>query len=250
MQQNTSFSPMMALVLYIALYAIVVAVIAPLLRAWAAPHFDLADVRGMTAFRGVFAIVFGWINLALAILVLRLRGQTLADIGWGRPAALWGWIAAIAIVGLILWSSFSAFDPGRSKVYALDPRAWLSDWSLLRIGLMIGIGLTAGICEETVFRGFVMTQARDAGAPLIAQIALSALLFGLAHFSLGGMSGKFDAAATLSVIASTAIFGTLFALIYLLAGRSLTPGIVGHGIFAAVTEPWMIMAVIAMGTRQ
>jgi membrane protease YdiL (CAAX protease family) len=240
---------MMVLVFYGALYAAVFVVVAPMVRAWAAPHFNRADARSMTAFRGAFAILFGRSNLALAILVLRLRGQTLADIGWGSPAALWGWVAAIAIVGLIFWNSFSSFYSGRTRVYALDPRAWLSDWSFFRISLAIGIGLTAGICEETVFRGFVMTEVHDAGAPLILHIVLSGLLFGLAHFSLGGMSGKFEIAATLGVVASTAVFGMLFAVVYSLARRSLTPGIVGHGIFAAVTEPWMIMAVIAMSLR-
>jgi membrane protease YdiL (CAAX protease family) len=250
MQQNTSFSPIMALVLYFALYAVVLVVAAPMVRAWAAPHFDLGSVRGMTAFRGVSSIVFGWLNLAFAILILRLRGQTLADIGWGQPGAIWGWIAAIAIVGLMLWFSFSSFDPARPRVGPLDARTWLSDWSFFRISLMIGIGLTAGICEETIFRGFVMTQARDAGAPVLLQIVLSGLLFGLAHLGIAMMSGQFNMAAAVGVVTSTTVFGMLFAIVYLLAGRVLTPGIVGHGIFAAVTEPWMIMAVIGMGMRQ
>lgn len=245
MERKTMLSPLAALLLYIAIYAAVVIVVAPLARVLAAPFFDQSTVHGIMIFRGVSAIFFGWLNLAFAVLVLRLRGQTLSEIGWGRRGAIWGWLLALAIVGLYIGTSFHAFDPKHAKAYALDPGLWLSDWSLFRIGLALGLGLTAGICEETIFRGFVMSQARDAGAPVAVQIALSGLLFGLAHFSLGEMNGHIDIATTLGVVASTAVFGIAFAIVYVLAKRSLLPGIVGHTIFAATFEPFMVMAVIA-----
>jgi membrane protease YdiL (CAAX protease family) len=51
-----------------------------------------------------------------------------------------------------------------------------------------------------MFRGFAMTQARDAGAPLALQIVLSAIPFGLAHLSTATIGGKFDLIGGISAV--------------------------------------------------
>jgi membrane protease YdiL (CAAX protease family) len=120
---------------------------------------------------------------------------------------------------------------------------------MFRVVTVVVIGFTAGICEETMFRGFVMSQARDGGAPAWVQVILSGVLFGAAHFGIGGISGHFDLAGALGASASTTVFGCAFALVYLAARRSLTPGIVGHGLFAFITEPWTLLYVVSAVTR-
>jgi membrane protease YdiL (CAAX protease family) len=176
------------------------------------------------------------------VLILRFRGQTLADIGWGKPSLIWGWMLALALVVFFAWSAFQS-GANRPAVTSLDAHAWLTDWSFYRIGLALSVAITVGICEETIFRGFVMTQARDAGVPLVLQIVLSGVLFGLAHLSIASVGGKFDMIGAVSAVASTTVFGILFAIAYLLGGRSLTPVIVAHGIFGFIFEPWMILAI-------
>ncbi len=104
-----------------------------------------------------------------------------------------------------------------------------TDWSFFRIAIALGIGISAGICEETVFRGFVMGQARDGGAHWIIQIILSAVLFGAAHVGWGGMSGHVQMQQAIGAMSATAILGLMMAISYVAGGRSLTPVIIAHG---------------------
>jgi membrane protease YdiL (CAAX protease family) len=243
-----AFTPAMALVAFFAFFLVLLAVIGPLVRAWAAPHFDLSTTRAQAAFRIAFGLLAQWFAFAVLLLVLKFRGQSPADIGWGAPSALWGWLVALGFVGFFAWSSFRA-NPDSQGVYALDAHAWLTDWSFFRLSLALGVAMTVGICEETIFRGFVMNQARDAGAPLVFQIALSGVLFGLAHIGTAGIGGRFDFAGTFAAVISTTVFGILFAIAFVLAGRSLTPVIVGHGIFGFIFEPWMVLAIADRAAR-
>jgi membrane protease YdiL (CAAX protease family) len=227
------------------LVCICIAVGGPIVRGWFAPHFALKGPRDIAAFRAVFSVVFDWLALVATLVILRLRGQRLCDIGWRKPAALWGWIAAFAVVVLYAWGSFK--NPIRPGVYLIDSSAWLSDWSLFRIATALAIGITSGICEETMFRGFVMTQARDGGMPVITQILISAALFGTAHFGWGGLSGHFSAPAAIGAMVGSTMFGLFFAIIYVLGRRSLSPAITGHALFNFIMEPWMILFAIGGG---
>jgi membrane protease YdiL (CAAX protease family) len=243
-----SFTPTMALVVFFAFLLVMTAVAGPVFRAWAAPHFDLTATRALVAFRITVGLFAQWIMFAVLVLVLKLRGQTLADIGWGTPSAIWGWLLALGLVGFFAWSAFRA-NPNGPGVYALDPHTWLTDWSFFRISLALGVAITVGVCEEVIFRGFVMNQARDAGAPLVLQIALSGILFGLAHISTAGVGGKFDFVGAFSAVLSTTVFGVLFGIAFVLGGRSLTPVIVAHGIFGLIFEPWMVLAIAERAAR-
>lgn len=245
---GTTFTPFMALVLFFAFFIVVMIVLGPMLRAWLAPHFDLESPRAQAAFRIGVSLLLEWIEFGALVAVLAVGSKTLADVGWGQPSAIWGWLLALGLVAFLAWSAFAG-GPNRKTIYAIDARTWLTDWSFYRISLALGVAITAGICEETIFRGFVMNALRDAGAPLIAQIALSGLLFGLAHLSTATVGGKFDLVGGFSAVASTTVFGILFAIAFVLGGRSLTPVIVAHGIFGFIFEPWMIIAIANRATQ-
>src|SRR6185312_3167554 len=137
--------------------------------------------RDIVAWRAAGSIVLVWSLFGATWLILRVRGQTLCDIGWMRPARVWGWL--LALVSAALYGGATALNMAKAGAPVL------SDWSLWRIAIALGIGVSAGICEETVFRGFVMGQAKDAGVHWSIQILLSALLFGFAHVGWGAMSG-------------------------------------------------------------
>jgi membrane protease YdiL (CAAX protease family) len=61
------------------------------------------------------------------------------------------------------------------------------------------LGVTAGVCEEFLYRGFAMTAFLRWGLPLWIAVVASSLLFGLAHLYQG--RGGF---------VSTTILGLLF----------------------------------------
>src|SRR5688500_9185748 len=79
-----------------------------------------------------------WVMFAGSVFLLRLRGQTLADIGWRRPASRRGWVSAAAFA--ILYSGIVLGTLG-------DSAQLLSDWSFYRISLALLIGISAGVCQ-------------------------------------------------------------------------------------------------------
>jgi membrane protease YdiL (CAAX protease family) len=177
--------------------------------------------------------VFLWVMFAAVTLTLRAQGRRLSDIGWGAKAAWPGWLMALLVV---------AFYAGMLAVGPMRSAPLFSDWSLFRIGSALTVAVTAGICEETLFRGFVMTEARSAGLNVFGQILLSAALFGLAHFGWGGLGGGgFNLATAIGAAVSTAILGALLAATYALGGRSLTPVILAHGLIDLIIEPWLML---------
>jgi hypothetical protein len=242
MKENTAgkpgIGPWQAMGLFILWLALVLAG-GPLLRGALMPHMAPGTPRDIVGLRVLTGLPFTWAMLAGTVFILRLRGQRLADIGWGRPASLWGWLAAAALTAFFLVSSFQG--PACRGLCFIEPHAWLTDWSAFRLASSLAIGVTAGICEETMFRGFVIGQARDGGAPAVAQAILSGVLFGLAHLGMAGLSGRFEPAAAAGIVGSTTVFGVVFAAIYLAGRRSLTPVMIAHGVFAFTTEPWMML---------
>ena len=81
------------------------------------------------------------------------------------------------------------------------------------------VSITAGICEEVLFRGFMLHYLHVFPWTLDLTLALliSSLIFGVHHLYQGA-----------SGAAGTAIIGILFGLLFLLTGNLLLP-IVLHG---------------------
>lgn len=238
MSTTPRIGPWTAIALMVAVFA-ALEVVLPALRGSIEPHLALNGPRDVVAFRATSSIVLVWILFAASWFVLRLRGQRLGDIGWGRPARLWGWLLAVL---------FAAFYGGGTLYGMMQAGAPVtSDWSAFRIAVALGIGVSAGICEETVFRGFLMSQARDGGAHWSVQIVLSALLFGLAHAGWAALGGQFDPAKVLGPVVATAILGAMMAVVYLVSRRSLGPAIFAHGAIDVLIEPWLLLYAVTNG---
>lgn len=75
------------------------------------------------------------------------------------------------------------------------------------------VSVTAGICEETLYRGFLFHYFRDVWhLGLLLAVVASSVVFGLAH-GYQGISG----------MVGTGVIGGVLALIYLAAGSLLAP---------------------------
>ncbi|HTT98142.1 MAG TPA: CPBP family intramembrane glutamic endopeptidase [Rhizomicrobium sp.] len=230
--------PWTAIALIIVFFA-VMEVVLPMLRAAITPHLSISGPRDTVAVRAVSSICLVWAMFIAAYVLLRLRGQSLGDIGFGRPARIWGWLLALVFAALYGGGTLTGMMHAGAPV--------TTDWSFFRIAIALGIGISAGICEETVFRGFVMTQARDGGAHWIIQILLSAVLFGAAHMGWGGMSGHVQMQQAIGAMSATAILGLMMAISYVAGGRSLTPVIIAHGIIDILVEPWLLLYAVTGG---
>jgi CAAX protease family protein len=167
------------------------------------------------------AILSELVLLLLAWWGLRMRGIPIAEVlqfhrGWRAwaedlVAAAVFWITSatiLIVIGLALRAAHLATP--EKTVMALAPRTGLE------LLLWIALSITAGFCEEFVFRGYFLRQFSSLGGGVGLGVLVSSLLFGLSH--------GYEGAA--GMIAIT-VYGALFcALVFL--RRSLRPGMMAH----------------------
>ncbi len=162
----------------------------------------------------------------LLVWLLHRRGSRLRDLGLGQPTRWWALALGIGIA--IVYSAFTALNPRIGS--------HLLEFSLLKL-LAIVAAVVAGLVEETVFRGYVMTTLGRMGYGLVVQILLSGLFFALAHFY------AFVAPLSLLVVQGlTFLLGVALAITYAIGKRSLTPVIISHALIDIFIEPWLLLS--------
>lgn len=82
--------------------------------------------------------------------------------------------------------------------------------------LFVAVALTAGLCEEFLYRGWLLSLIGDALRSVWAGLILSSILFGVAH-AYQGRNG----------MVSSSVLGIVFGLVFIASG-SLLPGQVLH----------------------
>jgi membrane protease YdiL (CAAX protease family) len=141
-------------------------------------------------------IAFQWIAVALTAWRAWAHGFTFAQLGLvaNNPWRLGG----VAIIGAALLATWQWFNlrrigrsqhPARARMQALAER--ILPRSPIERGLFFSLAVTAGICEEFLYRGFAIATLNRANLPLWSVVVLSSLLFGLAHLyqGRGGLVG-------------------------------------------------------------
>jgi membrane protease YdiL (CAAX protease family) len=96
-------------------------------------------------------------------------------------------------------------------------------------------GITAGYCEELLFRGLLMTDFAKAGYSKATQIIVPGISFGFSHlgYSVHGLL------PALGIMAPTAVLGMLWGISYLLGKRALLPCMVAHFLNDATALSWV-----------
>jgi membrane protease YdiL (CAAX protease family) len=169
----------------------------------------------------VATIVFQWALVGVVAWRAFARGLTLAELGLGRGdwATPWVWgLAGAIVVGGLQWLNLRRI--GRMGGEAPDLLRKLAS-RLLPVSRVeylpySVLAVTAGVCEEFVYRGFGMTAFSGAGLPPWAVVLVTSALFGLAH-AYQGRAG----------IISTGILGVLLGAGRLVCG-SLIPVMMWH----------------------
>jgi membrane protease YdiL (CAAX protease family) len=116
-------------------------------------------------------------------------------------------LAGAAAIGVAHW--FNLRRVGRSKnpvverVKAIALRIF--PHSNRELAIFCGLAVTAGICEEFIYRGFVMGALLHIPLPTWSVLLISSVLFGLAH-TYQGRSG----------VIGTLLLGTVFGLVRIL----------------------------------
>lgn len=111
------------------------------------------------------------------------HGGNLATLSGGRWTSWKSLVVdvAIAVPFWVLWEAVAhgvrrIFGPSEAKsVGDLLPR------SLLEILIWIALSITAGVCEEMAFRGYLQRQFQALSGNIVVAVMAQALVFGVAH---------------------------------------------------------------------
>ena len=169
------------------------AIVLPLYARYNYPRFKVAVASGVPGIRSRQyrkTIVRQWALTIAAIAVWFRAGRSASELGLGVPSGPRFWIGLVVAAALaILWRRmFLAAvndEAGRERLMtqlrALQP---LLPSTLGELRLFTTLSITAGICEELLFRGYLIWYlALYVGLPVAG--VLSGVVFGLGHLYQG-----------------------------------------------------------------
>ncbi|HEV2131521.1 MAG TPA: CPBP family intramembrane glutamic endopeptidase [Longimicrobiaceae bacterium] len=165
-----------------------------------------------------------WALAGITYAAARASGFSLESVGLVMlpPVPLLLWSLAATLAGLAILVA------GRALRLRETP---LLEYILPRtVGekvAFVGVSITAGVCEELVFRGFLIPAASVAFGSIGLAVLLSSAVFGLLH-AYQGVIG----------IVRTGILGFLL-VIPLLATGSLLPSILAHTALDVIVGLWL-----------
>lgn len=178
-------------------------------------------------------IAFQWVLTGMVAWRAFARELSLTELGMARPFTLW--MVVLTLVGAGLIGTFHWFNlrrvggmsgPIPDFMRKLTERVLPT--SAVEFGPYTALAITAGVCEEFLYRGFAMAALSRAGLTEWVVVLVTSVLFGLAH-TYQGRSG----------ILGTAFMGVVFGMgrIWL---ESLMPVAVWHAtvdIVAGIAAP-------------
>jgi uncharacterized protein len=170
-------------------------------------------------FQWLLAVVVAWRAIA--------RGMTSTQLGLvahDRIRVVSVTVIGALLLGFLHWLNLrrmgSIQNPALEKFRDLARK--LLPQSRMEFLPYSALAVTAGICEEFIFRGFAMSALSRAGWNVIVIVIFTSVLFGLAH-AYQGRGG----------IVGTTLLGLLFA-VGRLAYHSLVPVVVWHAVLDLV----------------
>jgi uncharacterized protein len=173
-----------------------------------------------------------WLMFAFCVWGARKSGTGLRELVGGRwreiedvlidvLIAAGFWVAAMVVLSatarLLLRAGATQLNDVQRQLGFLVPR------SSREVVLWVLLSVTAGICEEVVFRGYLQRQLTALTKNAWAGIIVSGLLFGSAH--------GYEGARRMMLVG---IYGMLFGLLAHFR-RSLRPGMIAHAFHDGIT---------------
>jgi len=135
-------------------------------------------------------IAFQWLAAGVVAWRAWARRLTLDELGLvihGRWRILIAAIVGAATLGGLQWLNLRRM--GRSSGKAREFMQALAErvlpQSRAEVAPYLSLAVTAGLCEEFLYRGFAMAALTRAGVPAWGAVLLSSVLFGLAHVYQG-----------------------------------------------------------------
>jgi membrane protease YdiL (CAAX protease family) len=192
------------------------------------------DLRSAASWIATGWGVSGLILLIVMLAWLHRTGRSLKDLGWARPTRPAAIVAAILFA--LAWLALGYINSQR-----LGVEFPIAEVSLLRIWAGLVTAFAGGFVEEIGMRGLVMTELERIRVRTWLQILISGFCFALYHCLQFATS---PVIFIQSLVAST-FMGSVFAGLYVLGRRSLTPCILCHGLANLLGEPYLLMGAVA-----
>jgi len=178
----------------------------------------------------IAGVIAEWLFVIGVWFLLKNRGVSFRDLGVWRVGTWSAWVLALALAVLSIMSNLRLFPRMHIPIsYAFVPHGF-------HLFAALVLGVTAGICEEVLFRAFLMTQFAKAGYGKTIQVLIPGLAFGLAH--AGYLNQGF--LVWLGIVLPTAFLGMMWGVAYLLGRHSLLPTVVAHFLNDATALPWIV----------
>lgn len=175
------------------------------------------DAHTRIAAAYVPTILVEWLVFFYACRVARPPGTWLALVGrrWDSRRRVGVDLAlALAIFFFVAGGEF-AYARITGAVRNPAVTAMLPHTTLERL-VWMGVALSAGFCEEVVYRGYLQRQLGAFTGAVVVGVVLQAVLFGVAHAEQGT-----------ATLVRFAVYGLAFGIVAL-RRESLIPGIVAH----------------------
>jgi membrane protease YdiL (CAAX protease family) len=197
-----------------------------------------ASVHGSPAERFLLWVtgpaIVEWLFVIGVAFALRRQGRSFKQIGVWRIGNWPAWVLALAVAAVSILSNLRFLPRMHVPLsYAFFPRGFHLVAALI-------MGVTAGLCEEVLFRAFLMTEFAEGGYGKVAQVIIPGVAFGLSH---AGYLNQ-GIVAWLGIMAPTAVIGMIWGIAYLLGRRSLVPAILAHFLNDATALPWIMFFMV------
>jgi uncharacterized protein len=183
------------------------------------------------------AIAMDWALLYYCWVAVHRSGGSLATLTGGRWKS-WKSVGVDLAIALPFWALWEGVAYGAHRLLSSAAGSGaaktvdsLLPHSVLEILLWIGVCLTAGICEETAFRGFLQKQFHAFTGNIAAAVVAQGVVFGLFHAYQGWRN-----------VVVISLLGMLFGVLAAWR-RNLRVNIVCHA-WADVWEGWLKFAVL------
>ena len=184
----------------------------------------------------LFTMALQW-GLTLALVTWWLyAGRAFGDLGLVRPEGTdrqWTIVISAAAIAFFAWQAYSV---ARSPDAQAKVRTQLDSQPSVRVILPVNareaalfgaVALTAGICEEILYRGYMLHYMR-AWMPGAAAIVAAIVIFGLAHAYQGGRGILLTGLAGAAAMGLYLFTGSLVAPMILHATIDLANGFMAY----------------------